>query len=78
MTTCGSKLHYREAGIVSLKVKSLSWPLVILVICESLRELPVNRAISFMNLSLGHSKKHSRLEKESFNGSEEATLILRK
>lgn len=79
MMSCGSKLHYREGGVLSLKGKNLSWPLVnLLFICESLTDVPVDRAISFMNLSLGHSKEHSRLEEENLNGSEEATFILRK
>lgn len=56
-----------------------SWPLeILLVIYESLWDVSVSRAISFTNLSLGFAKKHSRLEEENLNGSEEATLILRK
>lgn len=72
-------LPYKEGGVVSLKGNSLGWPLeILLVIYESLRDVSVSRAISFTNLSLGFAKKHSRLEEENLNGSEEATLILRK
>lgn len=62
MTSCGARLHEREERVVSLPGKSLSWPLVILLVTsECLRDVPVNGAVLFMSLGLGHFKMQRRL-----------------